>query len=82
MPYNLKDAGSTDPSHLAPDMNALVAENKQLRLTIDGLIDVARSTWEWTGHGIDCTAREHGLGCNCAHNELHAAVQAAEEATK
>ena len=77
MPYNLNDAGSTDPSHLAP--NALVEENKQLRLAIVGLVEAAKGTLEWHEHHPHCPG---GGECHCAHDELHAAVKAADTGGK
>lgn len=53
---------------------------------IDNLIEAAQGTDEWNEHNagcltqIGCTSFDADHECDCAHDELHTAVTACEEA--
>lgn len=65
---------------------ALRSEHKRQHTAIVGLIQAVKGTTEWDEHNAACGNERYGDidgidDCDCAHAELHAAVQAGEEAT-
>ncbi len=51
------------------------------RLAIDGLVEAVKDTGAWHRHTHDChITHGHDTSCNCGHDKLHTAVEAAEEA--
>ncbi len=67
---------------LAKEIGRLHAVVDKQRTVIVGLVDAIKGTSVWGRHDGNCCARCDGseYECDCGHVNLHAAVEAAEEA--
>ena len=64
------------------EINRLQGLVDKQRTAIDGLIAAIKSTTEWGRHDSGCWLYHgnKGMPCGCAHDALHAAVDAADAA--